>query len=233
MRINKLFLFFIVFLFIASSVSAVTINHPYEGGIAAESIVYLDITTTLTNPTLCWYQVDGCHNKTLEGCNSEWIEIPFNDARTQIINPATETQNVNITVFEYNGSETVSDTVLFGHNNEFGEDGKGILVSSLIGFIFLLSFILWYPCFKLDSLHVPIKFGLTILGFFMPLVGLIASRSAIEQYIHSEALKSIFDSLIVGYTWLLYAIVSYFIIIFVIYIMALASDHKKNKEAMI
>jgi len=236
MRINKLFLFSIVFLFIASSVSAMTIHEPFHDGVLTESITFLNYSTSLINPTSCWYNLNNRYNITLPDCDNIWIEIPVNRLDFHYEVSPSETDLLpfaNLTVFETNGTDTISDTALFHLDNEFGNDGKGVLTASLIGFIFLLSFILWYPCFKLDSLHVPIKFGLTILGFFMPLVGLIASRSVIEQYIHSGALKSIFDSLIIGYTWLLYAIISYFLIVFIIYVMALISDHKKNKEAMI
>jgi len=232
MKYLKMALFSLLFIVLMVNASAIIINSPMAEQIETESVIYLNITTSLTNPT-CKYNIQNSVNVTLENCANQWIEIPFNNPNQHYeISRASDEllEHVNITVYETNGTHSEEDTVLFHLDNEFGKESKGVLVSSLIGFIFLLSFILWYPCFKLDSLHVPIKFGLTIAGFFMPLVGLIASRSAIELYIHSEALKSIFDSLIVGYTWLLYVIISYFIIIFLLYLFDLFMDYRKKQK---
>ncbi len=231
MKYLKMALFSLLFIVLMVNASAITINSPMAEQIETESVIYLNITTSLTNPT-CVYNIQNTENITLADCANQWIELPFNNPglHYEIKNEEVLLAHINITVYETNGTDSAEDTVLFHLDNEFGKESKGVLVSSLIGFIFLLSFILWYPCFKLDSLHVPIKFGLTIAGFFMPLVGLIASRSAIELYIHSEALKSIFDSLIVGYTWLLYVIISYFIIIFLLYLFDLFMDYRKKQK---
>ena len=182
-------------------VSAIDILRP-EGSLTyRESIIDVNYTGNLTGTTTCYYSFGTGASYRIENCDNISLEFPIN------------TGHLNLTLTEANDTHAETDKVEVWINNDF-TTAKGILLGFLLIVFLVLPFIFWYPCFKLDSLHTPIKFFLTMLGFFSGLVFLFISQALTASYIHNTILTSVLDTFVYAYTWIFYVIITYFIITF-------------------
>lgn len=188
-------------LFIVKGGLAMTINTP-EGGLTYPySVLDVNFTDNLTGTKTCYYSFGMAVSYVIQDCSNISVEFPINKG------------HINLTLTEINDTDHAQDTLEVWIDNDL-TTGKAVLVLGLLVVFFLLPFIFWYPCFKLDSLHTPIKLLLTLLGFFGGFLFLTLGQTITEHYVHNPGILGHFESIIVGYRWIFYFIIAYFLISF-------------------
>lgn len=192
------------------------VTSPRNGWIYRSSIVNLNVTTPISNPTACSYRLFGQDNFTFP-CNSTStpafnFEVPINHG------------NVTMDIFQDNGTlYTVSRT--FSIDNDFSTKGF-LLVGLLLIFIILPVLFLYYG-FKIGEGNIAFKMFMTLLGMSCIYLFIHFGRILSEEFIHITSITDLFDIMAEIYSYILLAILSYWMLSILYTVLMNFIKHRK------
>lgn len=177
---------------------ALTISAPHDNYTYYSSAVKLEYVTNLTGPD-CYYYLNGQDLDTtaLDGCvTPKLLVVPYN------------TGAVNITLCEDNTTDLYCESVVITIANDTTA-GRAILLGSLMIAFLALPFVFFFPAFKLDNSHFPVKLLLLGMGLFCVWLALFTGRNLAEYHVHDTLLTDTLDAILTGYTYIFYVLLSY------------------------